>query len=104
MSRTVCENSFYYSFSVSNESLISFKSNKYSVPKQFIGKKVGRIAKNNKLQIYYNNKIITQHQITDKKLNIKQSHNLIYDKKLNLCVEVNKIILEEMEAIAYDND
>ncbi|WP_113671128.1 IS21 family transposase [Vallitalea guaymasensis] len=40
---------------VSNESLISYKSNKYSVPKQYIGKIVGRIIKNNKLHIYYNN-------------------------------------------------
>jgi transposase/putative transposon-encoded protein len=89
---------------VSNESLISFKSNKYSVPKQFIGKKVGRTIKNNRLQIYYNNKVITEHQITDKKLNIKQSHNLFYEKKLNSYIVENKIILQEMEAIAYDND
>lgn len=89
---------------VSNESLISFKSNKYSVPKQFIGKKVGRTIRNNRLQIYYNNKIITEHQITDKKLNIKESHNLFYAKKLMTTITDNKIILQEMEAIAYDND
>ena len=89
---------------VSNESLISYKSNKYSVPKQFIGKKVGRIIKNNKLQIYYNNKIITNHQITNKKLNIKESHNLFYEKQLRPDVNTIGSILEEMEAIAYDND
>lgn len=89
---------------VSNESLISYKSNKYSVPKQFIGKKVGRIIKNNKLQIYYNNKIITNHQITNKKLNIKEIHNLFYEKHLRTDESAKKIILEEMEAIVYDND
>jgi len=88
---------------VSNESLISYKSNKYSVPKQFIGKKVGRIIKNNRLLIYYNSKIITTHQITNQKLNIKKSHNLIYEKRLTL-ESTPTIILEEMEAIAYDND
>lgn len=89
---------------VSNESLISYKSNKYSVPKQFIGKKVGRIIKNNRLQVYYNSKIITSHQITNKKLNIKESHNLFYEKQLRPDISAKRIILEEMEAIAYDND
>lgn len=89
---------------VSNESLISYKSNKYSVPKEYIGKKVGRTIKNNKLQIYYNNKIITVHQISDKKLNIKDNHNLFYEKKLKPQTNSNSIILREMEAIQYDND
>lgn len=89
---------------VSNESIISYKSNKYSVPKQFIGKKVGRIIKNNRLQVYYNSKIITNHQITNKKLNIKESHNLFYEKQLRIDANITGKILEEMEAIAYDND
>ncbi len=89
---------------VSNESLISYKSNKYSVTKQFIGKKVGRIIKNNRLQVYYNSKIITNHQITNKKLNIKENHNLFYEKQLRPDKNTPTIILEEMEAIAYDND
>ncbi|MCK9477161.1 MAG: hypothetical protein M0R46_14650 [Candidatus Muirbacterium halophilum] len=89
---------------VSNESLISYKSNKYSVPKPYIGKKVGRIIKNNKLHIYYNNKIITMHKIIEKKLNIKESHNLFYDRKLKSELITKETILEEMEAIIYDND
>lgn len=88
---------------VSNESLLSYKSNKYSVPKQYIGKKVGRIVKNNKLHIYYNNKIITIHQISNNKLNIKPSHKLFYEKIFSLETPKNKIILEEMEGIKYDN-
>ncbi|WP_099192763.1 hypothetical protein [Tepidibacter mesophilus] len=67
-------------------------------------KKVGRTIKNNKLQIYYNNKIITVHQISDKKLNIKENHNLFYEKKLKPQLNSNSIILREMEAIQYDND
>lgn len=41
---------------VSNESLISYKQNKYSVPKKFIGSKVGLSVKGHELHIYYNNK------------------------------------------------
>lgn len=89
---------------VSNESLISYKSNKYSVPKQYIGMKVGRIIKNNKLQIYYNSKLITVHQISDKKINIKENHNLFYEKKFRLDSATSTLILDEMEAIKYDND
>lgn len=89
---------------VSNESLISYKSNKYSVPKPYIGKKVGRTIKNNKLHIYYNSKIVTIHQISNKKLNIKENHNLFYERKLNIKLKEKESILEEMEAIIYDND
>lgn len=74
------------------------------MPKQFIGKKVGRIIKNNRLQIYYNSKFITNHQITNKKLNIKENHNLFYEKQLRPDENTPTIILEEMEAIVYDND
>lgn len=89
---------------VSNESLISYKSNKYSVPKQYIGKKVGRIIKSNKLHIYYNSKIVTVHHISDKKLNTKASHRLFYEERFNPQTEVNELIIEEMENISYDND
>lgn len=42
---------------VSNESLISYKSNKYSVPKKYIGLKVGlAIVRDTELHIYYNEK------------------------------------------------
>jgi transposase len=91
---------------VSNESLISYKSNKYSVPKQYIGKYVGRVAKNNKLLIYYNNELITIHEVSNKKLNIKKSHNLMYEKRLTKLTENNNEslnMLEEMENISYDN-
>lgn len=38
---------------VSNESLISYKSNKYSVPRNFIGLNVGLSVRANELHIYY---------------------------------------------------
>jgi hypothetical protein len=87
---------------VSNESLISYKTNKYSVQKEFIGMKVGRTIKNNKLHIYYNNKIVTVHEITNRKLNIKESHELFYASKLEPTKNGIDIIIEEMENIQYD--
>jgi putative transposon-encoded protein len=86
---------------VSKESLISYKSNKYSVPKKYIGLKVGLTVIRDELHIYYNKKIITIHKITNNLLNIKSEHNLIYEKKKEKLKE-KSTILEEMERIKYD--
>lgn len=85
---------------VSRESLLSYKSKKYSVPKKLIGLKVKILVKNSRLHIYYNNKIITVHKITNKIINIKPEHNLLYKGFSN----EPSIILEEMRNINYDND
>lgn len=88
---------------VSNESLISHKSCKYSVPKKYIGKRVSKLIKGNKLHIYYNKKLITVHEISNKKINIKDSHELVYEN-FNINTEItNEKILQEMEMISYDN-
>lgn len=98
---------YYLTFNeviVSNESLITYKSRKYSVPKNYIGLKVGLTVIDNKLHIYYNNKIITVHKITNNLLNIKDEHQLKYlasaidNDKLVDC----NIIREEMRNIKYD--
>lgn len=89
---------------VSNESLIVYKSRKYSVPKIFIGLKVGLTVIDNKLHIYYNNKIVTVHKITENLLNIKEEHRLIYsynDKKNSQNIKTS-IIKNELENINYD--
>jgi len=87
---------------VSNESLISYKSNKYSVDKKFIGHRVGLVVKRDELHIYYNNKIIAIHTITQNLLNIKKEHHLYYPKRPQPTEEVNDILLKEMEQINYD--
>ena len=87
---------------VSNESLISYKSTKYSVPKNMIGTIVDLIIRDQKLHIYYNNKIITVHTISDKLLNIHDCHQLWYKKK-NETVKINNdVIINEMRNINYD--
>ena len=88
---------------VSNESLISYKQNKYSVPKTFIGLKVGLSVRGHELHIYYNNKIITIHQITNNLLNIKHEHDLIYEHDHNKHMnKQNETIIHEMRHINYD--
>jgi putative transposon-encoded protein len=87
---------------VSNESLISYKSNKYSVPKKFIGSHVGLVVKRDELHIYYTNKIIAIHTITQNLLNIKKEHNLHYPNRHQPIEEANDILLKEMEQINYD--
>lgn len=88
---------------VQNDSLISYKSHKYSIPKKYIGFKVGLVVMNNELHIYYNNKIITKHIITEKIINIKPEHELVYDvKKDALTEKESKQIVKELENIIYD--
>mgnify|MGYP004456685771 FL=1 len=91
---------------VSKESLVSHKSNKHSVPKKYIGCRVGLVVIRDKLHIYYNKKIITIHQITNKLLNIKDEHNLKYKNiKKDAQEKVMKektIIQKELEEIIYD--
>jgi transposase len=88
---------------VTKDSLVSYKSNKYSVPKRFIGFKVNLVVKSSQLHIYYNNKIVTVHQISKNKLNIKEAHELYYPKKDDKTTNnTNEIIIEEMRNITYD--
>lgn len=51
---------------VSIESMITFSGCKYSVPTEYIGKKVEIDFNSQNLSIYYNKKFITSHVITDK--------------------------------------
>jgi transposase len=89
---------------VSNESMISYKSNKYSVAKKFIGLKVGLIVIRDELHIYYNNKIICVHKITNHLLNIKKEHDLFYIKHPSNRKDdlYDEHIIHEMRHIKYD--
>ena len=90
---------------VSNESLISYKSNKYSVPKKYIGLKVGLTVEKDDLHIYYNKQIITKHKITNKLLNIKPEHDLVYKSNKTNKNSSNKEdtqIIKELRNINYD--
>lgn len=89
---------------VSNESLIQYKYNKYSLPREFIGRRVGLAVQNNELLIYYKGKIIEKHQISTNKLNIKEEHDLNYGSTGKEEPGEKSTILHELENIKYDND
>lgn len=59
---------------VNASSMISYKSNQYSVPGKYQGKRVGLQVYDDNLWIYYNMKLIAQHPISNQKLNYQESH------------------------------
>lgn len=61
-------------YSVSKESMITYKGNKYSVPTYYIGKVVQLKVKNDLLQIFFDTDMIAQHYITKDYLNYKKEH------------------------------
>ena len=87
---------------VSNESMISYKSNKYSVPKKYIGMTVGLVTIKDELHIYHNKKIITKHKITNNPLNVKIEHELFYEKNTNTKAYKTSILIKELKELNYD--
>ncbi len=91
---------------VTNEALFTYQKRKYSVPKEFIGLKVQYIVKGKRLQVYYNNDLITVHEITNEMLNIKPEHDLKYKKELEVNVDEtidNDKKMKVFEGLQYDN-
>ena len=87
---------------VSNESMISFMNNKYSVPIDYIGETVTIQVNDNQLYIYYNSKLIKSHTISNEKLNynIDDYKDIILNSiecKNKSSDEINKILEKRME-------
>jgi transposase len=61
---------------VNPSSMITYKSNQYSVPTEYKGKTVGLQVYDNQIHIYYNMDLIAQHQVSSKRLNYKEEHYL----------------------------
>jgi hypothetical protein len=59
---------------VSNESMVTYSSNKYSVPTKYIGKTMELVIKYNMLHIYYTKNLVCTHQIGSKKFNYLPEH------------------------------
>lgn len=69
---------------VEKDCLISFRSNKYSVPPKYIGKEVAVKTNNNVLKVYHNDLLITTHNIP----NIK--NQMIIKKEHYDCISINQ--------------
>ena len=82
---------------VSCESLIYYRGSKYSVPIKYINQTVKIKESENKLYIYYNNNLISSHEISDKVINYREED---YIDGLKNSIS-NKSI--DIEAIAKEN-
>lgn len=63
-------------FSVNLNSLFKYQHIFYSVPSEYIGKKVSVHVTEKNLYVYYNKNLITVHKISDKKVNYRPNHHL----------------------------
>ena len=59
---------------VNASNMITYKSNQYSVPPKYQGKKVALQVYDDQLWIYYNMELIAQHPISQAKLNYQEAH------------------------------
>lgn len=94
---------------VDNSCLISYKSNKYSVPTEYLNKKLLIQVYENKLHIYFNTKLVTVHSISNKKGQIfyEKEHytDILTQSKLFEGKDISKIAQENLEKIgAKTND
>ncbi|AWZ47870.1 IS21 family transposase [Clostridiaceae bacterium 14S0207] len=62
------------SVKVNSQSMISYKSNQYSVPPEYIGKRLKLQVYDDQLHVYYNTKLVTIHNIQNQKLNYHLEH------------------------------
>ena len=85
------------SVKVNRQSMISYKSNQYSVAPEYIGKKLKLQVYDNQLHLYYNTSLVTIHEIKNQKLNYHNSH---YLQISSLTFKNNK---HEMNEIAKNN-
>ena len=59
---------------VNNSSMISYKSNQYSVPPEYLNKQLQLQVFDQQLHLYYNKKLVAIHNISSKKLNYLEEH------------------------------
>lgn len=82
------------SFKVPNTFLVTYKGNGYSVPPQYINKVVKLTELNNKLYIYYNEELISCHDISTNKVNYKKEH---YEEGMSYWInEKSKLNIDEV--------
>lgn len=84
---------------VDNSSLISYKSNKYAVPPEYLYKTLKLQVHDNKLHLYYNTKLITVHNIVE-----NSKGNLIYtDTTYKQILEASSFKFKHIEDTSTNN-
>lgn len=77
--------------------LVRYRGSEYSVPRQFIHKRVKLVPVNDELYVYYNTQLIAIHTLTKKKFNYNQRH---YVEALNQTIKNDEL---DIEQIAQEN-
>ena len=80
---------------VQKDSLIVFRKGRYSVPPEYIGKTVHLKSFGDELKIYYENRCIAEHKISEKRINYDRSHYLELLRPL--------VKTDDLEAFAEQN-
>lgn len=92
---------------VSNENMVNYKSNKYSVSSGLIGKEVQLNTLNDCLYIYYKSNLVCMHKISKEKLNYTDNHYTVNRKYCfdNDCNNTSHISVYNLsnEEQAYNN-
>lgn len=89
------------SVKVNRQSMIFYKSNQYSVPPEYINKKLKLQVYDNQLHLYYNTNLVTIHEIKNQKLNYHDNHYLqiSYLTFKNSKYEMNEIAKNNLKMI-----
>ena len=89
------------SVKVNRQSMISYKSNQYSVPPEYINKKLKLQVYDNQLHLYYNTNLVTINEIKNQKLNYHDNHYLqiSYLTFKNSKYEMNEIAKNNLKMI-----
>ena len=92
---------------VNSSNMFSYKSNQYSVPSGFIGKRMSLQIYDNHIHVYYNTDLIVRHKVTTRKLNYKQEHYINnLEAQLPYVDDIDELALKNLEAIneVYSNE
>lgn len=93
---------------VNLSSMITYRSNQYSVLPEYIGKRLSLQVHAHMLHVYYNRKLITLHEVSSKKLNYHDSHYCAISKLTIPSEEIDiyQFAKENLKRIGamYEND
>lgn len=93
---------------VNRQSMISYKSNQYSVPPKYIGKRLKLQVYDNQLHVYCNTDLVTIHDIKNQKLNYHEDHYLQISSSTFNCkdYEITKMAKNNLNIIGevYKNE
>lgn len=93
---------------VNASSMITYLSNQYSVPPEYIGKRLNLQVYDDYLHVYYSTKLITIHRLSTKKLNYLESHYIMISKMTlnDKYIDISKLAKENLRQIGdvYTNE